>query len=137
MASPYSLNWGDSIYAKVKATSVVGDSGNSPAGNGAVILTNPDPPVTLANNVASTSSTKIAMTWSAGASDGGTPVIDYRISYKLTSDLSFAVLVSGVTTTSYETTSLTQGSQYVFKVESQNAFGFSTSFSNEVTILQA
>jgi len=107
MASPYSLNWGDSVYAKVKATNIVGDSSTSSEGNGAVILTNPDAPVTLANNAATTSATTIAMTWSAGSSNGGTPVIDYRVNYKLSTDGSFAVLATGVTTTSYTTTALT------------------------------
>jgi len=137
MAAPYSLNWGDSVYAKVKATNVVGDSAESSAGNGATLLTNPDAPVSLAEDTVATTATNIAMTWSAGAADGGTAVIDYRVSYKLSSDASFAVLQSGVTTTSYSTSALTQGSEYVFKVESRNAFGYSTTFSNEVTILQA
>jgi len=135
MASPYSLNWGDSVYAKVKATNIVGDSSTSSEGNGAVILTNPDAPVSLADDVATTSATTIAMTWSQGAANGGTPVIDYRVSHKLSTDSSFTELASGVTTTSYTTTALTQGAEYVFKVESRNAFGYSTTYSNEVTIL--
>jgi len=100
-------------------------------------LTSPDAPVSLANDVATTSATTIAMTWSEGAANGGTPVIDYRISHKLTADSTFTELATGVTTTSYTTTALTQGAEYVFKVESRNAFGYSASFSNEVTILQA
>jgi hypothetical protein len=107
MASPYSLNWGDSIYAKVKATNIVGDSGKSTEGNGAVILTSPDAPLTLANNEATTSATTISMTWSAGLADGGTPVIDYRVNYKLSSASEFTVLDTGITTTSYTTTALT------------------------------
>jgi hypothetical protein len=107
IASPYSLNWGDSVYAKVKATNIVGDSGTSTEGNGAILLTNPDAPVTLANDVATTSATTIKMTWSEGAANGGTPVIDYRISHKLSTDSSFTELASGVTTTSYTTTALT------------------------------
>lgn len=137
MTSPYSLNWGDSIYAKVKATNIVGDSQESVEGNGAVILTKPDAPVTLANDGATTSATTIAMTWSEGAANGGTPVIDYRIKYKLSSDAIYTTLVTGITTTSFTTTLLKQGSEYTFKVESRNAFGYSTTFSNEVTILQA
>lgn len=121
----------------MQAANVIGNSLNSNEGNGAVILTFPDAPTNLANTVATTSASVIAMTWSAGAADGGTPVIDYRIIYKLSGTSTFAELVSGVTITSYSESSLTPGSEYTFKIESRNAFGYSTTFSNEVTILQA
>lgn len=77
------------------------------------------------------------MTWSAGAANGGTPVIDYRISYAETAVSPFIVLASAITTTSYSTTALTSGEDYVFKVEARNAYGYSPGYSNEVTILQA
>jgi hypothetical protein len=51
-AAPYSIAWGSSIYAKVVAKNIKGSSLISNAGNGAVILTNPDAPLNL-NNVAS------------------------------------------------------------------------------------
>lgn len=63
--------------------------------------------MSLTNDRTTTSATTIAMTWSAGASNGGTTIIDYRISHKLSSDASFTELASGVTTTSYSTTALT------------------------------
>jgi len=50
-------------------------------GNGAVILTNPDAPISLANNPVVTSATKIGLTWSEGAANGGSPVIDYRLTF--------------------------------------------------------
>jgi len=80
-ASPYNLPWGSSIHATVLATNVVGSSASSVAGNGAVILTNPDPPTELNNNAAVSSATVIAMTWTAPSVVGGTPVIDYRITW--------------------------------------------------------
>jgi hypothetical protein len=135
LAAPYSLYWGDSVYAKVKATNVVGISSESSEGNGAILMTYPDAPVSLANDVATTSSSTIGLTWTAGAEDGGTPVIDYRISAAASGTSSFAILATGITTTSYATTTLTAGNSYIFKVESRNVFGYSTSFSNEVTIL--
>jgi hypothetical protein len=135
MAAPYSLNWGDSVYAKVKATNAVGDSSESTVGNGATLLAYPDAPVSLANDAATTSSTTIGLTWSAGAENGGSPVIDYRISYAASGTSTFAILAAGITTTSYSTIALTSGASYTFKVESRSAFGFSTTYSNEVTIL--
>ena len=53
-AAPFSLDWGKSIYAKVKAQNIVGQSDFSLEGNGAIILTTPNAPVTLVKNVAVT-----------------------------------------------------------------------------------
>jgi hypothetical protein len=39
---------------------------------------------------------QIGLTWEDGASDGGTPVVDYRILYKIESG-SFNVLTTGLT----------------------------------------
>ena len=41
----------------------------------------PDSPVNLANNVAVTASGTIGLTWAPGIYNGGSPIIDYRISY--------------------------------------------------------
>ncbi len=41
----------------------------------------PDAPINLANVSAITSGIQIGLQWSAGASSGGSPVIDYSISY--------------------------------------------------------
>jgi len=80
-ASPYNLAWGSGIWATVLATNVVGSSLDSIPGYGAVILTNPEPPSSLINNGAITSSTVIGMSWNAPTVVGGTPVIDYRVSW--------------------------------------------------------
>jgi len=88
-AAPFSLNWGDSIFAQITASNVEGDSAASTEGNGAVILTGPDNAHSLADDASVTSASRIKMTWSAGAADGGTPVIDYRITYKEISAPSF------------------------------------------------
>jgi len=44
MSAPYNLAWGASVHATVLATNIVGNSAISASGNGAVILTNPEPP---------------------------------------------------------------------------------------------
>ena len=49
-ATPYNLEWGSSVFAKVSATNLVGDSSYSTSGNGAVLITTPDAPINLANN---------------------------------------------------------------------------------------
>jgi hypothetical protein len=48
--SPYSLDWGSSIYAKVIATNLYGDSLESLEGNGAIITTTPDRPTDFIEN---------------------------------------------------------------------------------------
>jgi len=81
-----------------------------------------------------TTSLSLAITWTAPTLNGGTPVIDYRVSWDQGGS-TYTVIISGITTTSYSTTAtLTAGTVYKFKVESRNAFGYSTSFSNEISI---
>jgi hypothetical protein len=41
-AAPYSLEWGDSVFVKIIAKNLYGDSVESLEGNGAYITTNPD-----------------------------------------------------------------------------------------------
>jgi hypothetical protein len=45
--SPYTLDWGSSVYAKVRATNEKGSSSESNAGNGAIIYTKPDVPINV------------------------------------------------------------------------------------------
>jgi hypothetical protein len=121
----------------VLARNIVGSSNASISGNGAIITTNPNPPTSLANNAAVTSSSLIALTWVAPTIDGGSAIIDYRVSWDQGTS-NYVILVQGVTTAYYSTTAtLTANTIYKFKVESRNAFGHSTSFSNEVSIRAA
>jgi hypothetical protein len=48
-ATPFSLEWGTSVYAKVTAINVMGSSVASSAGNGAVITREPDAPTNVIN----------------------------------------------------------------------------------------
>jgi len=80
-ASLYYLEWGSSIYAKVIAFNLYGDSDESDVGNGAVILTSPDAPLTLVEVYAERSATSLGFSWSEGAANGGSPVIDYKVNY--------------------------------------------------------
>lgn len=82
-ASPFDLAWGTSVYAKVVATNIFGNSLESEAGNGAVIVTKPDKPINVAEIVAKRAASSISIMWTDGVSNGGKPVLDYRISYAL------------------------------------------------------
>ena len=55
-AAPYSLPYGQSIYIKVRASNLVGDS-DYQIGNGAILVTIPDAPVNLADVTAVTTHT--------------------------------------------------------------------------------
>lgn len=79
ITSPFDHPWGASIQVKVAAINVVGSSEYSAVGNGAVILTIPDAPLSLADDVLVTTKSQIGMTWYQGVNNGGTPVIDYRV----------------------------------------------------------
>jgi hypothetical protein len=75
--SPFSLEWGSSIFAKVVAINDYGRSLESPEGNGAVIITYADKPTNLAETVSARTATTITFTWVAGLLNGGSTVIDY------------------------------------------------------------
>jgi len=83
--------------------------------------------------------TVIGLNWSAPTNNGGSPVIDYRISWDQgTGTGTYVSLAAGITTVSYTTTvTLTANTFYSFKVESRNAVGYSTSFSNVARILNS
>jgi len=109
----------------------------SAAGNGGILLTNPDAPISLTNVRSITDTTRVGLSWSPGAADGGTAVIDYQVWWDQGTD-SYLVLQSNEVGTSYTTTVGLQGNKYYkFKVKSRNAFGFSPVFSNEVISLTA
>lgn len=101
-AAPYYWIRGDSIFAKVSASNVWGESALSAAGNGAIVVTVPSPPVNLVNIPSVTSDTKIALSWSDGPLSGGTPILDYRVYFDRASN-SWITLASGLTSKSYTT----------------------------------
>lgn len=80
-ASPYNLLLGYTINAYVIAYNAYGYSQASPIGNGGITVFVPDAPVSLTNNGLITNKSVIGFTWSDGSSNGGTDVIDYRVSW--------------------------------------------------------
>lgn len=66
---------------RVIATNYYGDSPYSPSGQGAVMIIVPDAPINLANNLGVTNRYTIGFTWDNGFSNGGSEVLDYRVSY--------------------------------------------------------
>lgn len=132
---PFSLNWGEKVYAKIIAGNIVGDSLASPVGDGATILTVPDAPINVANVASITNGETIGLTWAAGIAEGGAPLIDYRIQYE-TGDGIYIELVSGLTTTSYTAIGMTRGVVHNVVVQARNIYGYSA-YSTVVPILTA
>jgi hypothetical protein len=117
ISSPYSIEWGSDIYAKVIALNVYGASIASDAGNGAKIITNPDAPLNLAEDYSLRTATSLGLTWGEGLENGGSVVLDYEISYDdATNGVTYSVLESNILGNSYLATGLTSGSTYKFKV---------------------
>ena len=50
LAAPYSLYWGDSVYAHVSAQNIYGSSLTSNEGNGALLVTNSGAPTALSED---------------------------------------------------------------------------------------
>lgn len=92
-----------------------GYSASSPVGNGAIILTSPDSPVNITENIIVRSATSITITWSYGSANGGSSIIDFRVMFDQANG-TFVTLATGITTTTYTATGLTAGSNYVFIV---------------------
>lgn len=93
----------------------MGSSEDSEEGNGAVILTMPDPPTDLNNVAAITTATQIGLTWTS-STDGGSPIIDYAVSVRDPDTLVFNFAQTGILTTSTTVTGLTAGIIYKIKV---------------------
>jgi hypothetical protein len=110
--TPYSLEWGSSVNAKVIATNAYGNSDESLAGNGAMITTTPNVPTTVIEVYPSRTKSTLGLTWTAPVFTGGDVIIDYRINIAEQGG-SYSVLES-VTTTSYTATGLTAGTTYEF-----------------------
>ena len=67
--------------------------------------------------------TKIKISWREGASNGGSPILDYSVFLAEASN-EFKELVSGLTATEYTTTvPLKPGSTYSLKVKAKNVIG--------------
>jgi hypothetical protein len=79
-ASPYLLAYGSSIYAKVIAINEKGSSVESNPGNGAIIITYPDAPTTLAEKTSSRTASTLGLSWVQATFNGGATVTDYQIS---------------------------------------------------------
>jgi hypothetical protein len=113
-AAPYELPWGASIYAHLTAYNLYGQSLTSADGNGAVILTVPDAPVSFEVDYSLKTITSISLMWADAVEDGGTPILDYTVSWVYNG--AYEILQSSLTDRFITKTGLTTGESYQFKV---------------------
>jgi hypothetical protein len=132
-ATPYSLEWGSSVYAKVIATNTYGNSIESLAGNDAMITTNPDAPINIIEDTVWRTKTSLSFTWDSPVFTGGDVIIDYGVNFLEVNGF-YMVAASGVSSTSYTVTGLTAGKTYEFKVIARNSYGYG-SYSTILTVL--
>lgn len=82
-STPFLLEWGDSVFAKVIATNLYGDSVESVEGNGAYITINPDPPTSLVEDYSQRTKSTLGLVWTAPTFTGGDVILDYKINYRV------------------------------------------------------
>lgn len=107
----------------------------SNAGSGTIILTVPDAPLNLVNVPLITNSYEIGLYWIDGVQNGGSSIIDYKLTYKIGTG-AFEVLETCIMTNYYTVLPLTSGQTYTFMVQSRNVMGYSD-YSNTVTVTTA
>lgn len=81
ITEPFNLLKGYGIYIKVIAINSYGDSLVSDPGNSGIIVLVPDAPEGLTNNPDVTTNSVLSFTWVDAENDGGTSVLDYKITY--------------------------------------------------------
>jgi hypothetical protein len=78
----------------------------------------------------------VGLAWDEGAYNGGSPVLDYRVTFKEDSAPEFQLYKYNFTLTDMTLIGLSPGTIYNFRVEARNLVGYSA-FSNVLVELAA
>lgn len=73
-----------------------------------------------------TTAYQIGLTWDEGVDNGGSPVLDYKLSFKDVSESVFTVFESNIEANTITVTGLTPSVTYQFLVQSRNLVGESS-----------
>jgi Fibronectin type III domain len=102
----------------------------------AVIITYPTKPLSLLETVADRTATAVGLTWLEGTDNGGSTVFDYEVSHAKLPAGTYTVEKQNNLGITFVDSGLTSGSSYLFRVRSQNSFGYSD-YSEELELLVA
>jgi hypothetical protein len=91
------LSAGTTYVFKVQARNSVGYSSDS-IELSVIAAKLPDAPINLVNVPATTTAYQVGFSWSDGAYNGGSPVIDYQVSFTEASGSIYAIFASGILT---------------------------------------
>ena len=98
----------------------------------------PDAPINLSNVPEETTAYQVGLSWQEGPYNGGSPVIDYQVSYTALQEGGYTVIVfsTNVEGTSEIVTGLSPGVTYRFNVQARNIVSHSE-YSTHIDILAA
>ena len=116
------LSAGDTRHYRVSAINAVGTSDASESDDATTQRTVPDPPEVSA---IADGTSKIVVSWSAPANDGGSAITGYRLQVSPDGVSDWRNLVNNTTDTSYEHTGLSAGTTRHYRVYATNAQGTS------------
>jgi predicted phage tail protein len=119
--SDQGLTNGQTYYYRVSAVNRVGEGPFSPAAS-AKPSSGPSVPATPQSLAATAAVGAVTLQWSAPASDGGNPILNYTI-YRGTSPSSLSVLTSGAKSRSLFDGGVTNGVTYYYAVAAVNGIG--------------
>jgi len=126
---------GTSYIIKVIAKNAVGISLPSARSAPATPATVPSKPTSV---VAVRGNASLAVTWTAPATTGGSPITDYAVKYSINSGATWTNFVHPVSTVlSCTVTGLTNGTAYVIKLIAKNAVGISLPSVNSAPVTPA
>ena len=86
----------------------------------------PDAPINLANVPEVTTAYQIGLAWNEGVYNGGSPVLDYKLSFKDESESVFTIYESNIEANTITVTGLMPSVTYQFLVQSRNLVGESS-----------
>jgi hypothetical protein len=119
-----SLTSGELYTFYVSARNAVGE-GQLSESLSVYAATIPDAPLAVANVPGLTTGFQVGLTWQDGSYDGGSPVLDYLVSYRTSGSAEdFSVYEKIFTNPRAEIIGLTPGQSYEFVVQSRNAVGY-------------
>lgn len=110
----YGYQWGQQVHSKIIAYNIYGDSVESDLSNPTTLMTNPNEPVSFIENTNLRSFFDIAFTWVDGASNMGSVIIDYELSFALgiEADAIFSVFQENIVGRAVTATGLISGQMY-------------------------